>query len=71
LFNKKSYFDETIFNVISSFNVNLSVEFALLLLLSIVVAVCDELDLFVVEDTKASHRAMNNLSCVDDEPWHE
>jgi hypothetical protein len=44
---------------ISSLNVNLITEFVLLLL---IIAVCDELELFVARDTKASHRAMNNFS---------
>jgi hypothetical protein len=63
----KSYFDETVLIDISSFNVNLNIEFVLLL----AVAVCDELDRVVVRVTNASQRAMNKRSVGADASLHE
>lgn len=60
-----TYFDETPLTDMSSFKVNFNI--ALERAVGLLDSVVDELDPLVVADTKASQRAMNNFSFVDDE----
>ena len=60
-----TYFDEMALTDMSSFKVNFNI--ALERAVELLDSVVGELDPLVIADTKASQRAMNNFSFVDDE----